>query len=171
MILWKAPEAAQLSIDVRSQTPQTLRIGFNRDEHVAEVKLVGDGQWQSVVLSVADFRDRSGKALADWSGIMELKLAPKHKGDPRPEFRNLRWAIDEKEFNIESYGAIGDGVAMETEAIQNTIDACYEAGEGIVLVPARDFVTGTIHLKSNVTLSLDYGASLLGSRDMKDFPE
>ena len=95
--LWRAPKGAKLAIDARSQTPQTLRVGFNRDEHVAEVKLVGDGQWQSVVLSVANFRDRAGKALADWSGIMELKLAPKHKGAPRPEFRNLRWVIDEKD--------------------------------------------------------------------------
>lgn len=128
--LWQAPEGAKLAIDVRSQMPQTLRIGFNRDKHVAEVKLVGDGQWQTIVLSVADFPDSSGKALADWSGIMELKLAPKHKGDPRPEFRNLRWAMGEKVFNIKSYGAIGDGVTLNTEALQKTIDACHAAGGG-----------------------------------------
>ena len=35
-------------------------------------------------------------------------------------------------FNIQSYGAIGDGVATETEAIQKTIDTCHAAGGGIV---------------------------------------
>ncbi len=95
--LWKAPKSARLSIDVRSQTSQVLHIGFNRDKYVAEVKINGEGQWQPVLLSAADFRDRSGKAMVDWNRIMELKLAPKHKGDPRPEFRNLRWVIDEKD--------------------------------------------------------------------------
>ncbi|MFC1766783.1 glycoside hydrolase family 28 protein [Planctomycetota bacterium] len=75
-----------------------------------------------------------------------------------------------KLFNIKTYGAVGDGVAMDTEAIQKTIDACHTAGGGVVWVPAGDFQMGTIHLKSNVTLSLDYGASLLGSTDMADYP-
>ena len=93
--LWKAPEGAKLALDVRSQMPQTLVVGL--DEHVAEVKLRGDGQWQAVVLSPADFRDGSGKGrgLANWRRIKLLKLAPKDKGDPRPEFGNLRWTVDE----------------------------------------------------------------------------
>ena len=75
-----------------------------------------------------------------------------------------------KVFNIKSFGAIGDGVAMDTEAMQKTIDACHEAGGGVVWIPAGDFVIGTIHLKSHVTLSLDYGASLLGSQNQADYP-
>ena len=78
-------------------------------------------------------------------------------------------AAQAKVFNIKSYGAIGDGVAMETEEIQKTIDACHEAGGGIVWVPAGDFQIGTIWLKSNITLSLDYGASLLGSQKIADY--
>lgn len=73
-------------------------------------------------------------------------------------------------YNIKTYGAIGDGVAMETEAVQKTIDACHDAGGGVVWVPAGDFQIGTIILKSNVTLSLDYGASLLGSTNAADYP-
>ena len=75
-----------------------------------------------------------------------------------------------KIFNIKTYGAVGDGVAMSTAAVQKAIDACDAAGGGTVLVPAGDFVIGTIRLKSNITLSLDYGASLLGSQNQEDYP-
>ncbi len=79
-------------------------------------------------------------------------------------------ANEAQRFNIKEYGAIGDGVAMDTEAVQKTIDACHEAGGGVVWVPAGDFQIGTIILKSNVTLSLDYGANLLGSTNATDYP-
>jgi polygalacturonase len=77
---------------------------------------------------------------------------------------------ESKIFNIKTYGAIGDGVALNSEAIQKAIDACHAAGGGMVRVPAGDFVIGTLHLKSNVTLSLDYGARLLGSQNQADYP-
>ncbi len=80
-----------------------------------------------------------------------------------------REAAQARVFNIKNHGAIGDGVAMETDAIQKTIDACHAAGGGIVRVPAGDFQIGTIRLKSNVTLSLDHGANLLGSTNMADY--
>ena len=75
-----------------------------------------------------------------------------------------------KIFNIKNYGAIGDGVTMETEAVQKAIDACHAVGGGTVWAPAGDFQIGTIILKSNITLSLDYGASLLGSQNLADYP-
>lgn len=75
-----------------------------------------------------------------------------------------------KVFSIKTYGAVGDGVAIETAAIQKTIDACHAAGGGIVRVPAGDFQIGTIRLRSEVTLSLEHGASLLGSTDVADYP-
>ncbi|MDB4743669.1 glycosyl hydrolase family 28 protein [Planctomicrobium sp.] len=74
-----------------------------------------------------------------------------------------------KVINIKRFGAVGDGVAIETLAIQNSIDACHDAGGGTVRVPAGDFQTGTIKLKSNVTLSLDYGANVLGSTNNSDY--
>jgi polygalacturonase len=75
-----------------------------------------------------------------------------------------------KMFNVKSYGGIGNGSTLNTEALQKAIDACHAAGGGVVWVPAGDFVIGTVHLKSHVTLSLDYGASLLGSQNPADYP-
>ncbi|TWU56299.1 glycoside hydrolase family 28 protein [Rubripirellula reticaptiva] len=79
-------------------------------------------------------------------------------------------ASEAKVFSIRSFGAVGDGVAMDTNAVQETIDACHDSGGGVVRVPAGDFQIGTIILKSDVTLSLDYGASLLGSTNAADYP-
>ncbi len=72
--------------------------------------------------------------------------------------------------NVKVYGAVGDGVAKDTVAIQKAINACSEAGGGKVWIPAGRFIIGTVEIKSNVTLSLDHGAELLGSQDKKDYP-
>ncbi len=102
--------------------------------------------------------------------VLGFGVAPLPGQDNRPLVAAAREAAQARVFNIKSHGAVGDGVAMETEAIQKTIDACHAAGGGVVRVPAGDFQIGTIHLKSHVTLSLDYGASLLGSTNMADYP-
>ncbi len=73
-------------------------------------------------------------------------------------------------FNVKSFGATGDGVTLDTKAIQQAIDACSENQGGTVWVPPGNYAVGVIHLKSNVTLSLDYGASLLGSTNRDDYP-
>ncbi|MDQ8183291.1 glycoside hydrolase family 28 protein [Pelagicoccus sp. SDUM812005] len=78
-------------------------------------------------------------------------------------------ASGEVVLNVRDYGAVGDGVAMDTLALQETIDACAEKGGGTVWVPAGDYQIGSIKLKSHVTLSLDYGATLLGSQDIADY--
>jgi len=68
------------------------------------------------------------------------------------------------------FGASGDGVALETTALQRAIDACSDAGGGVVRIPTGRFVIGTVEVKSNVTLSLDHGAELLGSQKLEDYP-
>lgn len=73
-------------------------------------------------------------------------------------------------FNVRDYGAVGNGTTLDTAAIQSAIDACTEAGGGKVRVPAGHYVIGTVEIKSNVTLSLEHGAELWGSQDMKDYP-
>lgn len=74
------------------------------------------------------------------------------------------------DFNIKDLGAIGDGNTLDTVAVQKAIDRCSEAGGGVVRIPAGRFVIGTVQIKSNVTVSFDHDAELLGSQDMKDYP-
>ncbi|MBY3619789.1 glycoside hydrolase family 28 protein [Acinetobacter sp. CUI P1] len=71
-------------------------------------------------------------------------------------------------FDITSYSAVGDGEALNTDAIQTAIDACSEGG--IVNIPAGVFLSGALYLKSDMTLYLNEGAVLLGSPDTKDYP-
>lgn len=65
-----------------------------------------------------------------------------------------------KDFNIKKYGAKADGKTVNTKAIAKAIAACAKAGGGRVVVPAGTWVTGPIHLRSNVNLHLQEGAVL-----------
>lgn len=84
-------------------------------------------------------------------------------------FEQIKASTKTAIFNIKAYGAIGDSITMDTKAIQSAIDACNKTGGGKVWVPAGNYIIGTIKLKSNVTLSLDYGAHLLGSENISDY--
>ena len=72
--------------------------------------------------------------------------------------------------NITSYGAKADGVTVSTKAIQKAIDESSVNG-GRVIVPAGDFVTGTLFLKDNTILVLEKNARLLGSKNLIDYPK
>lgn len=74
-----------------------------------------------------------------------------------------------RDFVITAYGAVGDGQVDNTVAFQAAIAACHQAGGGRVVVPAGVFLTGAIHLKSNVNLHLAKGATILFSRDYKKY--
>jgi polygalacturonase len=69
-----------------------------------------------------------------------------------------------------NYGAKGDGVTKDTGAIQKAIDVCEQKGGGTVRLIAGTYLSAPIVLKSNITLQLDKGATLLGSSDHGDYP-
>lgn len=72
--------------------------------------------------------------------------------------------------SITDFGAKGDGLTLNTKSIQSAIDACAQSGGGIVTIPAGRFISGTIFLKSNITLNLEPGAVLQGSKNINDYP-
>ena len=75
------------------------------------------------------------------------------------------------DFDVRRYGAKGDGVKMDTPAIQKAIDACSKAGGGRVVLSDGVFLTGPIQLKDGVDLHLERTARLLASPRIEDFPE
>ncbi len=72
-------------------------------------------------------------------------------------------------YNIVSFGAVGDGVTLNTQPIQKAIDAASAAGGGTVLIPEGKFVSGSILMKNGVTLHLEKRAELLGSLNFFDY--
>ncbi len=62
-------------------------------------------------------------------------------------------------YNVRHFGAVADGKSNDADAINQAIAACNAAGGGTVFVPSGVYATGSIHLKSDVTLALDAGAT------------
>lgn len=83
----------------------------------------------------------------------------------RPEF-------PDQTFDITDYGAVmmdEDSDHINTDAFHRAIDAANEAGGGKVLVPEGDWLSGPIHLKSNINLHVEEGATIYFSTDKEDY--
>jgi polygalacturonase len=78
-------------------------------------------------------------------------------------------------YNVKDYGAKGDGKQMDAPGINKAIEAAAANGGGTVLLPAGVYLSGSIHLKSNINLLIDQGATLVaaeyGSGAVYDEPE
>lgn len=72
-------------------------------------------------------------------------------------------------YDVRDYGAKGDAMTVNTKAIQTAIDKCNSNGGGVVLIAGGQYVTGTIFLKSNVSLRIEAGAVMLGSPHLSDY--
>jgi polygalacturonase len=71
---------------------------------------------------------------------------------------------------VRALGAKGDGRTKDTAALQRAIDQCAQGEGGTVHFAPGTYVSAPLDLKSHVRLSLDKGATLLGSPEMEDFP-
>jgi uncharacterized protein YjbI with pentapeptide repeats len=70
---------------------------------------------------------------------------------------------------VTTYGAKGDGATLNSVSIQKAVDDCNKRGGGKVIFPSGQYLSGTIVLKDNVTLSLQKGAVILGSTNVEDY--
>jgi hypothetical protein len=109
-----------------------------------------------------------------WLGAVSLPLAAASLGASPLAGAPSSSAGDDKtlgarQYNVRDFGAKGDGTALDTAAVQAAIDACQADRGGVVVVPAGDFLIGTIELKSNVTLHLSAQGRLLGSADIAHY--
>jgi len=98
-----------------------------------------------------------GKGMDPWEKLAEIRKSIK-----APEF-------PDRDFSILDYGAVNDSTVKSTEAFKKAIEACAAAGGGRVIVPKGTFLSGAIHLKSNVNLHLEEGSKILFSRDPNDY--
>jgi len=104
----------------------------------------------SAALSLAASRLSRASISSDEAWARAADIANKVKA---PTFAN-------RVFDITTFGAKADGSTLDTAAIARAIAACAKAGGGRVLVPPGTFLTGAIHLKSNVELHVAEGATL-----------
>lgn len=75
-----------------------------------------------------------------------------------------------KDYKVEDFGIVSDGVSLNTKSIQKAIDYINTNGGGKLIFNAGKYLTGTFYLKSNVTLHLEEGATILGSKNPFDYP-
>jgi polygalacturonase len=94
----------------------------------------------------------------DWAGLPEILARIKPPVFP------------DRDFDVAEFGAARDNKTDCTDAFRKAIAACHTAGGGRVVVPAGEFFTGAIHLKSNVNLHLSPGATLRFTRDVQKYP-
>jgi len=96
----------------------------------------------------------------------------------QPYSNNAPFVMDEitapvfpaRSYNIRQFGAVGDGQTMNTNAINQAIQACAAAGGGKVVVPDGLWLTGPVILAANTNLYLEPGAVIIFSRNFNDYP-
>lgn len=119
----------------------------------------------------------SRRILFQYAAVLGLSHVTARAGDIDPWARAADIAqlvkppvIPARRFDITDFGAKGDGVTLNTQAFAAAIAACSAAGGGQVFVPAGRFLTGAIHLKSDMELHLSEGGTVLFSTDSEDYP-
>ena len=84
-------------------------------------------------------------------------------------FALLGHAAEVAVFNVKEYGATGTKPEDARPALQRAIDACAAAGGGTVLIPAGQYTSGTLRLRSHVRVRLETGATVFASPEPKDY--
>lgn len=113
-------------------------------------------------------KEKQATVASEWASPLKQRL--ENMADSLSA--NLKpWKVPGRVFKVEKYGAVADGKTMNTAAIQKAIDACSKKGGGVVLFSKGDYVTGTFQIKSGVMLEVAEGSRILGSTDIKDYPE
>ena len=84
-------------------------------------------------------------------------------------FLLLGFQLSAKDYIATEFGVKNDGITLNTCSIQKAIDFIHENGGGRLVFESGNYVTGSIYLKSNVTLQLNYGATILGSTNPFDY--
>jgi hypothetical protein len=101
--------------------------------------------------------------------IIGLILATAFAGCIGEKGERLKPTAAKFKVNVSEYGATGNGKTLDTSAINAAIEACAESGGGIVYFPPGTYLSGSIHMKSKVTLCLDSGSTILGSPNHEDY--
>lgn len=104
---------------------------------------------------------------SDWANGERIDEKPKNSFPSSTEVEAEGQA--RLECSVTEFGAQGSGLGFDTVAIQAAINACAFQN-GLVRFPPGKYLTATIFLKSNLTVQIDAGATILGSPYQQDYP-
>lgn len=80
-------------------------------------------------------------------------------------------SVEDRVYYVNDYGAKGDGIHLNTSAIQDAIDHCAKNGGGIIAFKPGSYVTGSLFIKKNIHFRVDSGVKILGSQKIEDYKE
>jgi len=127
---------------------------MNRREFTKSLAIAAGTAWAVPMCAVAGTPDASDS----WTQFSEILARIKPPTFP------------DREFDIAKFGAVGDNKSDNTDAFRKAVAACVKAGGGRVTVPKGEFLTGAIHLLSNVNLQVSSGATVRFARDTSKYP-
>ncbi len=108
----------------------------------------------------------------DWQSLVGPENAPEEIAPIEAPFAMPQFSrpkFPDRTFCVTDFGARGDGATLNTEFIQAAVNACSDAGGGVVEIPEGTWLTGAIHLKSHVNLHLAKGAVVRFSDNPQDY--
>jgi polygalacturonase len=91
----------------------------------------------------------------------DLKFSMPHVMEPN---------FPENQVSIKDFGAVADGITLNTKAFADAIEALSRKGGGKVIIPRGVWLTGPIQLKSNINLHAQAGALIVFSKNFDDYP-
>ncbi len=107
--------------------------------------------------------------------LSQTGFAQSRSADPwRTEYPKILARIKpprfrKRDYSVLKFGAVADGKTLATEAFRKAIETCAKNGGGRVVVPPGEYLSGAIHLKSNVNFHVSKGALIRFSTDPKDY--
>ncbi len=111
-----------------------------------------------------------GTAATAQTAVTPSEIAPLNPPFAMAELK--RPVFHDNTFNIRDFGAVEmstDGSVKNTDAIHRAIETAHAAGGGTVLIPAGSWLTGPIHLMSNINLHISEGAVVRFSENREDY--
>ena len=81
------------------------------------------------------------------------------------------FSVSDNVYYVNDFGAVNDGVTLNTTAIQKTIDECSKNGGGTVTFKPGKYLSGSVFIKSNIKFLVPKGVKIKGSENIKDYKE